>query len=252
MRKNLVLTASAIAALALFGAGCDKGPDPYVPPNPTPAGPPPEETPAPTPTAPNPTNSTSTTSASSTSMESTQLAFPGIRPAAEVNKKVTIKTTLGDIVIQVDPAAGPRAASNFVYLVGKKFYDGTIFHRVIPGFMIQGGDPKGTGTGGPGYEFDNDPVSNLPTKTITIQGTTMTAPVYEKGIVAMANAGMDTNGSQFFIMVGDYPLPPNYSIFGKVIKGQDIADKISLVDRTAPGQLDRPVTEVKMLSVTLE
>lgn len=180
------------------------------------------------------------------------LAFPGIRPSTEVDKKVRIKTTMGDIVIQVDPAAGPRAASNFVYLVENAFYDGTIFHRVIPDFMIQGGDPQGTGTGGPGYMFENDPVGELPVKDINIQGMELNAPVYEKGVVAMANAGLDTNGSQFFIMVADYPLAPNYSIFGRVIEGQDVADRISLVERIAPGQLDRPVEEVGMLSVTIE
>lgn len=161
------------------------------------------------------------------------LAFPGVRPDAEVNKKVRIKTTLGDIVIQVDPKAGPNAASNFVYLIENKFYDGTIFHRVIPGFMIQGGDPTGTGRSGPGYQFANDPV-NMP---------------YNKGVVAMANAGRDTNGSQFFIMVADVPLPPDYSVFGKVVSGQDVADKIAAVQRDAN---DKPYTEVKMLSVTIE
>lgn len=176
-------------------------------------------------------------------------AFPGMLPAEEVNKKVRIKTNKGDIVIQVDAKAGPNAASNFVYLVKEGFYDGTIFHRVIPGFMIQGGDPSGTGMGGPGYQFDNDPVGQLPEKTIAIQGTTMTAPVYEKGTVAMANAGPDTNGSQFFVMVADYPLQPNYSIFGHVIEGQEIADAISNLPRNAE---DRPDEEVKMLSVVTE
>lgn len=235
---------AAAMSLALLGAGCaaDPAPAPYIPPMPT--TPPAAETPsAPaTTTTPTPTSTVTTPPPMS-------LAFPGTRPDAELNKKVRIKTTLGDIVIQVDPKAGPNAASNFVYLVSEKFYDGTIFHRVIPGFMIQGGDPTGTGRGGPGYQFKNDPVTGLPTKTVTIQGQTLTAPVYEKGIVAMANAGRDTNGSQFFIMVGDYPLGPDYSIFGRVVAGQDIADKISMVNRDMS---DRPQTEVKMLSVTIE
>ena len=161
------------------------------------------------------------------------LAFPGVMPDDQINKKVLIKTSLGTIEIQIDPKAGPNAASNFVYLVKQHFYDGLIFHRVIPGFMIQGGDPTGTGRGGPGYMFKDDPVSGS----------------YSKGIVAMANAGPDTNGSQFFIMVADVPLGPDYSIFGHVIKGQDVADKISQVARDAS---DRPNTEVKMLSVTIE
>lgn len=163
----------------------------------------------------------------------TALAFPGVLPADQVNKKVRIKTTLGDIVVQVDQKMGPNAASNFVYLVKNGFYNGTIFHRVIPGFMIQGGDPTGTGMGGPGYRFDNDPVS----------------VAYNDGIVAMANAGRNTNGSQFFIMVDDVPLPPDYSVFGKVVSGLDIAHKIADVSRDGS---DRPFTEVKMIAVTLE
>jgi len=166
-------------------------------------------------------------------MQPTTLAFPGVQPAAEVNKKVRIKTSLGDIVIQVNSDLGPKAASNFVYLVKQGFYNGTIFHRVIPGFMIQGGDPTGTGMGGPGYQFDNDTV-NQP---------------YADGLVAMANAGMNTNGSQFFIMVADYPLGPNYSQFGRVVEGLDIAHKIAATPRDDG---DRPLQEVKMVSVTIE
>lgn len=162
-----------------------------------------------------------------------KLAFPGVLSEKETNVKVSIKTTLGTIVVQVDPKAGPNAASNFVYLVKKGFYDGTIFHRVIPGFMIQGGDPTGTGSGGPGYRFANDNVTGA----------------YSKGTLAMANAGRDTNGSQFFIMVADYPLSPDYSIFGKVVSGQDVADAIAATPRNGN---DRPNTEVKMLSVTVE
>ncbi len=177
------------------------------------------------------------------------LAFPGILPATEVNKKVRIKTTLGDMVIKLDANAGPRAASNFVYLVGKGFYNGTIFHRVIPGFMVQGGDPTGTGMGGPGYRFDNDEVKNLPSKTITVQGSQLNSPVYEDGIVAMANAGPNTNGSQFFIMVADYPLPPAYSIFGKVVEGLDVAHKMAQGERD---ESDRPRSEIKMLEVRVE
>ncbi|MBP6944855.1 peptidylprolyl isomerase [Patescibacteria group bacterium] len=177
------------------------------------------------------------------------LAFPGVLPAAEANKKIRIKTNKGDIVIQTSVEMGPNAASNFVYLVKQGFYNGTIFHRVIPGFMIQGGDPTGTGMGGPGYQFQNDEVKNMPTKKIAIQGQTMTAPVYEDGWVAMANAGRNTNGSQFFIMVGDYPLPGDYSVFGKVVEGLDIAHKIADVARNSS---DRPNEEVKMVSVTVE
>lgn len=187
-------------------------------------------------TSSNPTATSTTSTVSPITTTTTKpmtYAFPGVLPADEATKKVRIKTTLGDIVIQTDAKAGPNAASNFVYLVKQGFYNGTIFHRVIDGFMIQGGDPTGTGMGGPGYKFADDKVTGQ----------------YNKGVVAMANAGPNTNGSQFFIMVADVPLPPNYSIFGKVLEGQDIADKISKVDRSGS---DRPYTEVKMIEVTIE
>lgn len=146
------------------------------------------------------------------------LAFPGILPDTQVaNKIARLKTTKGVIVFELLPKEGPNAASNFAYLVGRKFYDGLTFHRVVPGFVIQGGDPQGSGFGGPGYAFEDDKV-NLP---------------YKKGIVAMANSGPDTNGSQFFIMLEDNPLPPAYSIFGRVISGQDVVDKIEVGDKIA-------------------
>lgn len=240
MKRIIVFT----AALALLGAGCASN-NFYG--DATDA--PPAETP------PSNVNTSSTDSPapvpepSSTSTDmNAPLAFPGILPEAEATQKIRIKTNQGDIVIQTDPKAGPRAASNFVYLVKQSFYDGSIFHRVIPKFMIQGGDPTGTGMGGPGYRFDNDPVTNLPSKPLAAFGG-QAAPVYEKGVVAMANAGPNTNGSQFFIMVDDYPLGPDYSIFGKVVEGQDVADKISNLPR---GSQDRPTEEVKMISVTIE
>ncbi len=155
-------------------------------------------------------------------MNDQKLAFPGILPEAQINKIVHLKTTKGDITFEILPKQGPKAASNFVYLTGNKFYDGLTFHRVVPGFVIQGGDPQGTGSGGPGYQFEDDTV-NLP---------------YNAGIVTMANAGPNTNGSQFFIMIDDNPLPPNYSIFGRVTAGQDVVRKIGVGD--------------KMISVTLE
>jgi cyclophilin family peptidyl-prolyl cis-trans isomerase len=156
-------------------------------------------------------------------MDDSKLAFPGVLPESETaNKIVRLQTTKGEIVFELLPKEGPNAASNFAYLAGKKFYDGLTFHRVEPGFVIQGGDPLGNGTGGPGYQFADDKV-NLP---------------YNKGIVAMANAGPNTNGSQFFIMLADNPLPPLYSVFGRVISGQDVVSKISVGD--------------KMTSVTVE
>ncbi len=132
--------------------------------------------------------------------------FPGILPASRINnKKVTITTSKGVIVIELYPQDAPKAVSNFVYLAEKNFYNGLTFHRFVSGFVIQGGDPTGNGSGGPGYQFEDEKVTKD----------------YNKGIVAMANAGPDTNGSQFFIMLKDTPLPKKYTIFGNVISGMD-------------------------------
>lgn len=163
------------------------------------------------------TETTSTNSLPKPSVNDVQkpLAFPGVLPDAETaNKIVRIKTAKGEIVFELLPKEGPNAASNFVSLASRTFYDGLTFHRVVPGFVIQGGDPSGNGTGGPGYRFKDDPV-RLP---------------YLAGVVAMANAGPDTNGSQFFIMLEDNPLPPNYSIFGRVVAGMDVVRSIQIGD----------------------
>lgn len=173
------------------------------------------ETPTAAPEAAQPSDGLTQTEPTPRTMAQETLAFPGVLPADKIEKKIVkISTTKGEIVFELLPKAGPNAASNFVYLAERKYYDGLIFHRVEPGFVIQGGDPLGNGTGGPGYSFADDPVS-LP---------------YKKGIVAMANAGPNTNGSQFFIMLEDNPLPPSYSIFGRVIRGQDVVDKIAIGD----------------------
>ncbi len=236
---------TVLATLVLLGAGCASNQSQVMPYQATPTN---DAYSAPS--TPSVSPEPSTPPKPDTAMQQpSDLAFPGVLPAAEANKKIRIKTNKGDIVIQTSVEMGPNAASNFVYLVKQGFYNGTIFHRVIPGFMIQGGDPTGTGMGGPGYQFQNDEVKNMPTKKITIQGQTLTAPVYEDGWVAMANAGRNTNGSQFFIMVGDYPLPGDYSVFGKVVEGLDVAHKIADVARNSS---DRPNEEVKMVSVTIE
>ncbi len=122
-----------------------------------------------------------------------------------------LKTAAGDIKIQLNAKTTPITVNNFVYLAKNHFYDNTVFHRTIKDFMIQGGDPKGDGTGGPGYQFDDEP----------FQGS------YTRGTVAMANAGPNTNGSQFFIIQEDYPLSKNYVIFGKVIDGLEVVDQIA-------------------------
>lgn len=145
----------------------------------------------------------------------------------------TLHTEKGDIEMELNPTMTPRTVNNFVFLAREKFYDGVIFHRTIPGFMIQGGDPTGTGMGGPGYQFEDE----------VFDGN------YTRGTVAMANAGPDTNGSQFFIMHADAGLPKNYVIFGKVTKGLEVVDAIAAAPTKPGGEGSSPVTPVKILSV---
>src|SRR3989338_3918415 len=152
---------------------------------------------------------------------------------------ITLRKNFGKIKCAAYDAGAPKAVSNFITLVEKGFYDNVTFHRVIPGFMIQGGDPKGNGTGGPGYTFEDE---LNPSTDSYKEG-------YKKGVVAMANAGPNTNGSQFFIMLEDYPLPNNYTIFGKVIKGQEVVDAIGNIKTN--GQ-DKPLQPVVMESVSVE
>ncbi len=147
----------------------------------------------------------------------------------------TLKTDAGDIVVKLAAAETPITVNNFVFLAREKFYDGTIFHRVIKGFMIQGGDPEGTGMGGPGYKFGDEPF----------------AGEYVRGTVAMANAGPDTNGSQFFIMHGDNALPPNYVIFGTVASGMEAVDKIALAATKPGGEGSSPVTPIQVRTIEI-
>ncbi len=151
--------------------------------------------------------------------------------------KAVLHTDKGDIRVALTASATPITVNNFVSLAKKGFYANTIFHRVVEGFMIQGGDPKGDGTGGPGYRFDDEPFEGE----------------YVRGTVAMANAGPDTNGSQFFIMHADVPLPKNYVIFGKVESGMDVVDAIATapVRISASGEMSSPVTPVKIISVEI-
>lgn len=139
-----------------------------------------------------------------------------------------IKTNKGNIVIELIPASAPKTVNNFVFLANDGFYNGVIFHRVIPNFMIQGGDPTGTGMSGPGYKFGDEIDRSLS---------------FEKpGILAMANSGPGTNGSQFFITTASTPhLNGNHTIFGKVLKGQEIADAISNVPRDANNKPNDPI-----------
>jgi cyclophilin family peptidyl-prolyl cis-trans isomerase len=154
------------------------------------------------------------------------------------NYEATLHTTAGDIVLALNAAVTPITVNNFVYLAKNNFYDNTTFHRVINGFMIQGGDQRGDGTGSPGYQFDDE----------VFEGE------YTRGTIAMANSGPNTNGSQFFIMQQDYALPHNYVIFGKVISGMEVVDQIAAakVTNNFSGELSKPVEPVVVTSIDIE
>ena len=146
----------------------------------------------------------------------------------------TFHTSEGSVQIELFPEDVPKTVANFTKLAGDGFYDGLVFHRVIPDFMVQGGCPRGDGTGGPGYQFDDEPSSN---------------PV-ARGALAMANAGPNTNGSQFFIVTADACpwLDGKHTVFGRVTEGQEIVDRISHVERDGR---DRPVTPITIDRVEL-
>jgi cyclophilin family peptidyl-prolyl cis-trans isomerase len=149
----------------------------------------------------------------------------------------TIDTSMGTMKADLYASDAPTTVNNFVFLARQGFYDGVTFHRVINNFMVQTGDPTGTGTGGPGYRFNDEPVTRK----------------YVRGTLAMANAGPNTNGSQFFIVHKDYPLPPNYTIFGQVTDGLDVLDKIATTP-TGPGKggPDTPRTPVTINSIKID
>lgn len=154
----------------------------------------------------------------------------------DTNKKytATLATAKGTIELELFAKNTPATVNNFVFLAREKFYDGVIFHRTIADFMIQGGDPTGTGMGGPGYKFPDEAFTGE----------------YTRGTVAMANSGPDTNGSQFFIMHKDTALPKSYVIFGKVVSGLEVVDAIA----TAPTQAgsDKPQSPVAIESITIQ
>ena len=158
----------------------------------------------------------------------------------DVNKSYSaeINTTSGLMTVELFTDIAPNTVNNFVALSEDGYYNNIIFHRVIKDFMIQGGDPSGTGHGEmgkyPGYEFGDELNNPMP---------------YEKGILAMANRGPNTNGSQFFIMHSDYPLPYQYTIFGKVTQGLDVIDQIAMVETDAS---DKPLSDVIINSITIK
>ncbi len=164
---------------------------------------------------------------------------PTVEGPVESNYTATIKTSMGDIVLALYDTKAPNTVKNFKDLAEKGFYNGLIFHRVIPTFVIQGGDPNGNGTGGPGYKFD-DEISDVKFTPYTL---------------AMANSGPNTNGSQFFITTGDIGeanmnnLDGGYTIFGGVLSGQEVVDSISRVETDAN---DKPLSPVTMELITIE
>jgi cyclophilin family peptidyl-prolyl cis-trans isomerase len=152
----------------------------------------------------------------------------GLDPAQPV--RATIETSCGDIIVELDPSIAPETVNSFVFLAEQEYFDGTAAHRVLPEFVLQAGDPTATGRGGPGYTVPDE---------LPAQGAT-----YERGILAMANAGPGTSGSQFFIMLADAGLPPAYSVFGRVVDGLDVLDAIAtlpLGDRAAGFSVERSV-----------
>ncbi len=204
----------------------------------------PTSTPRPTLTLPAPSPTTVPAQGGSESTPTTQKGVTKIKqysqpPAMTIDADkryvATVNTNQGSIVIELFPKEAPKTVNNFVFLAREGYYDGVIFHRVIESFMIQGGDPTGTGGGGPGYSFEDEFVPSL---------------VFDRsGILAMANSGPNTNGSQFFITTVPTPhLNQRHTIFGTVLEGQDVAEAISKV----PSRQDRPLSDVVIQSIEIE
>ena len=154
---------------------------------------------------------------------------------ASASYTAVLATSAGAITVELFAEEAPNTVNNFVFLAREGFYDNVIFHRTIPGFMIQGGDPTGTGGGGPGYRFADEPVRRP----------------YSRGVMAMANAGPNTNGSQFFLMHADYALPPNYTILGQAVAGLETIDAIATAPTRPGGEGSAPVTPAVIESVEI-
>ena len=178
-----------------------------------------------------------TTEVTEMTYDKTYTSPPSMTINVESSYTAEIETSSGSITIDLFTDVAPNTVNNFVTLSNDGYYNDVIFHRVIKGFMIQGGDPSGTGHGDmgkyPGYDFEDELENPMN---------------YERGIVAMANRGPNTNGSQFFIMHADYPLPYQYTIFGKVTEGLETVDKIANVQT---GENDKPVDDIVILSVKI-
>jgi peptidylprolyl isomerase len=150
------------------------------------------------------------------------------------NRRAKLTTSCGEIMVELFVGESPKTTNNFAFLAGEGFFDASVFHRVVPGFVIQGGDPTGTGTGGPGYRFPDELAA------ARNRG-------YERGTLAMANSGPNTNGSQFFICLDKVGLPPQYTVFGTVTDGMDAVDQIAAV----PLQGESPTETVFLEKVEL-
>ncbi len=185
-------------------------------------------------TAPAPPTTTVDTTATTDGVPKSFGAPPDLTIDTAGQYTATISTNLGDVVVSLFADTAPNTVNNFVFLANEGYYNGVIFHRVIPGFVAQAGDPTGTGRGGPGYTFADELNDPRP---------------YTRGILAMANAGPNTNGSQFFIVHEDVGLPYAYTIFGEVISGMDVVDAIAATP-TGPG--DRPTTDIVIESMTVD
>ena len=188
--------------------------------------------------------------ATSTSVEAptdiTRTSQGNMEQKTNESSSATLHTSMGDITLKFYASDAPKTVENFLKLAQSGFYDGVKFHRVIKGFMIQTGDPLSKddtmmsrwGTGGPGYQFADE----------IVPGSALYQKGYKHGVLAMANSGANTNGSQFFIMAADYPLPPLYTIFGEVTSGLPVVDAIDAV----PTSQDRPLTSVVIKSVEVK
>ena len=170
-------------------------------------------------------------------MKKTYSAPPPMTIDAKKKYAATLETSKGTVTVELFASEAPNTVNNFVFLARDGFYDGTTFHRIVKDFMIQGGDPNGDGTGSPGYKFADEKVTRD----------------YKRGIVAMANVGPDTNGSQFFIMHKDYDLPKNYVIFGQVGQGIEVVDKIAETATVSGpgGEQSKPTEKITIIKASI-
>ncbi|MDO8473585.1 MAG: peptidylprolyl isomerase [Dehalococcoidia bacterium] len=234
--KRAALALSLMIAAAMVFSGCSKQTATTTPPTTTAA----KTTTTVAATTTSLPSSTPAQTPTTTTGAATLKQYPA-PPKMTIDKTkkytATMHTSKGDIEISLFASEDPITVNNFVFLARDGFYNGVKFHRIMTGFMIQSGDPKGDGTGGPGYQFVNEPVTRK----------------YVRGTIAMANAGLNTNGSQFFIMHKDYALQPNYTIFGIATKGLDVVDAIAStpVKASSTGEMSVPTQTVLVNSIDI-